>query len=148
MKIIYILLLIILSACSPQNAIQNEYIILYENFEEQILSTINFPKDMAQKTSMYGNFLTDFNNFILFRELDKQDQVFERLEESLSYYIPNALSLNDMTMTEKNEEIIISDQDGKEIISIKTLENDDKYLFIAVGTLDQELEQFYDKVYK
>lgn len=84
MKILFFIIVLALTACS-KSPDKSEYINL-ENSNYSVMDEINIPKEFARKSSVYGEYYTNFEDYILLGEID--GSIENSVKKTLIYYLP------------------------------------------------------------
>lgn len=139
MKILILLLLLLTSCTNLQE--ESNYVDL-SNSKYSEFENVNIPHDFAYKSSVYGDYYTNFDDYILLGEIDTN--IEEDIMQILSYYLPADFKPHyNLGLNYNSDEFTISSLN--KFSDIKGKQINDKFIIIF-SKLD--LDSLYEKVFE
>lgn len=146
-KIIFIVsLMLIISGCS-----KSDHSIIFEGEYDYLNGEVSIPTDWSYKYGSYGEFYTDYENFILINTFDDIKSLESKIVSDINFYLPKYFSLNDEYNLEfyKNDEILLS-KSGDVFNSTKgkIFESEDSKVYVIIGVKNEDEGKLYQKTIK
>lgn len=143
-KIMLIVFCIFLTACSGKTEQVNNF-----KRDDNYKTCIYLPTDWGVKSSNYGKYYSNLEDIIIINKLEKN--IKDDLKQSINFYRPDLLSLNDeleITKTDDYFSSVIKNEKVIHMISKEFEDFDQKFLLTIISDKQERAYEIYKKVFR